>query len=183
MILAIFFPKWQILVSQAQRTMFFYPSPTLKLHLKVFTKLRDFSCKNTKFSSFPGGHIPPQTIQTLCRAGPRGRAREWATLGVHPLSWLLSNNRSQEVCGTLTKGTFSSRLLLSNQDKGCTPSVVLPLALHLGPALHNLSTPLCAQARNWRWRATKSSQKCSRRIYAPGSFRNTPQKYYVISLW
>ena len=40
------------------------------------------------------------------------------------------------MCGTLTKGTFSSRLLLSNQDKGCTPSVVLPL----GPALHNLST-------------------------------------------
>ena len=35
-----------------------------------------------------------------------------------------------------------SRLLLSNQDKGCTPSVVLPLALPLGPALHNLSTIL-----------------------------------------
>ena len=78
-------------------------------------------------------------IQTLCRAGPRGSAREWATLGVHPLSWLLSNNRLEEVCGTLTKGTFSSRLLLSNQDKGCTPSVVLPYALPLGPALHNLS--------------------------------------------
>ena len=41
---------------------------------------------------------------------------------VHPLSWLLSNNRLEEVCGTLTKGTFSSRLLLSNQVKGCTPS-------------------------------------------------------------
>ena len=81
------------------------------------------------------------TIQRLCRAGPRGRARarEGATLGVHPLSWLLSNNRLEEVCGTLTKGTFSSRLLLSNQDKGCTPSVLLPLVLPLGPALHNLS--------------------------------------------
>ena len=63
-----------------------------------------------------------EIFQRFSRAGPRGRAREWATLGVHPLSWLLSNNRLEEVCGTLTKGTFSSRLLLSNQDKGCTPS-------------------------------------------------------------
>ena len=83
--------------------------------------------------------LDPPLSQTLCRAGPRGRAREWATLGVHPLSWLLSNNRLEELCGTLTKGTASNRLLLSNQDKGCTPSVVLPLALPLGPALHNLS--------------------------------------------
>ena len=73
-------------------------------------------------------------VQRFSRAGPRGRAREWATLGVHPLSWLLSNNRLEEVCGTLTKGTFSSRLLLSNQDKGCTPSVAhsLPLPLPSG---------------------------------------------------
>ena len=69
-------------------------------------------------------------IQRFSRAGPRGRAREWATLGVHPLSWLLSNNRLEEVCGTLTKGTFSSRLLLGNQDKGCT-LVLLILFLFL----------------------------------------------------
>ena len=72
-------------------------------------------------------------VQRLSRAGPRGRARERATLGVHPLSWLLSNNRLEEVCGTLTKGTFSSRLLLSNQDKGCTPSVAHSLPLPLPP--------------------------------------------------
>ena len=72
-------------------------------------------------------------IQRFSRAGPRGRAREWATLGVHPLSWLLSNNRLEEVCGTLTKGTFSSWLLLSNQDKGCTPSVAHFLPLPLPP--------------------------------------------------
>ena len=90
--------------------------------------------QNTKFS------LILLILETLCRVGPRGRAREWATLGVHPLSWLLSNNRLEEVCGTLTKDTFSSRLLLSNQDKGCTPSVVLPLALPLGPALHNLAS-------------------------------------------
>ena len=81
----------------------------------------------------------PQTlVERFSRAGPRGRGREWATLGVHPLSWLLSNNRLEEVCGTLTMGTFSSRLLLSNQDKGCTPSVAHSLPLPLGPALLNL---------------------------------------------
>ena len=80
------------------------------------------------------------TIQRFSRAGPRGRGREWATLGVHPLSWLLSNNRLEEVCSTLTKGTFSSRLLLSNQDKGWTPSVAHSLPLPLGPALLNLSS-------------------------------------------
>ena len=68
-------------------------------------------------------------FQRFSRAGPRGRGREWATLGVHPLSWLLSNNQLEEVCGTLTKGTFSSQLLLSNQDKGCTPSVAHSLPL------------------------------------------------------
>ena len=76
---------------------------------------------------------PLPTVQRFSRAGLRGRAREWATLGVHPLSWLLSNNRLEEVCGTLTKGTFSSRLLLSNQDKGCTPSVAHSLPLPLPP--------------------------------------------------
>ena len=53
-------------------------------------------------------------------------------IGVHPLSWLLSNNRLEEVCGTLTKDTFSRRLLLSNQDKGCTPSVAHSLPLPPG---------------------------------------------------
>ena len=83
---------------------------------------------------------PAHTVQRFSRAGPRGRGREWATQGVHPLSWLLSNNRLEEVCSTLTKGTFSSRLLLSNQDKGCTPSVAHSLPLPLGPALLNLSS-------------------------------------------
>ena len=51
---------------------------------------------------------------------------------------VISNNRLEEVCGTLTTGTFSNRLLLSNQDKGCTPSVVHSLPLPLGPAQLNL---------------------------------------------
>ena len=96
------------------------------------------------------------SIDRLCRAGPKGRAREWATLRGHPLSWLLSNNRLEEVCGTLTKGPFSSRLLLSNQEKGCTPSVVLPIALPLGPALHNLSN---------RMLPTMISRKYSSNLY------------------
>ena len=98
-----------------------------------------------------------QWVQRFSRAGPRGRGREWATQGVHPLSWLLSNNRLEEVCSTLTKGTFSSRLLLSNQDKGCTPSVAHSLPLPLGPALLNLSNVTMEQGchvsrqRIWIW--------------------------------
>ena len=69
---------------------------------------------------------------------PGGRGREWATLGVHPLSWLLSNNRLEKVPFVSVPHTYSNRLLLSNQDKGCTPSVVHSLALPLGPALLNL---------------------------------------------
>ena len=67
---------------------------------------------------------------------PGGRGREWATLGVHPLSWLLSNNRLEKVPFVSVPHTSSNWLLLSNQDKGCTPSVALPL----GPALLNLWT-------------------------------------------
>ena len=69
---------------------------------------------------------------------PGGRGREWATLGVHPLSWLLSNNRLEKVPFVSVPHTSFNRLLLSNQDKGCTPSVAHSLALPLGPALLNL---------------------------------------------
>ena len=70
---------------------------------------------------------------------PGGRGREWATLGVHPLSWLLSNNRLEKVPFVSVPHTSSNRLLLSNQDKGCTPSVAHhSLTLPLGPALLNL---------------------------------------------
>ena len=77
-------------------------------------------------------------IEMFSRAGPRGRGREWATLGVHPLSWLLSNNRLEKVPFASVLHTSSNRLLLSNQDKGCTPSVAHSLPLPLGPALLNL---------------------------------------------
>ena len=82
--------------------------------------------------------ISIKTVNRLCRAGPRGRARGRTTLGVHPLSWLLSNNRLEKVPFVSVPHTSSNRLLLSNQDKGCTPSVAHSLALSLGPALHNL---------------------------------------------
>ena len=39
----------------------------------------------------------------------------------------------------MCRHTSSNRLLLSNQDKGCTPSVAHSLPLPLGPALLNLS--------------------------------------------
>ena len=57
---------------------------------------------------------------------------------VHPLSWLLSNNRQEKVPFVSVPHTSSNRLLLSNQDKGCTPSVAHSLALPLDPALLNL---------------------------------------------
>ena len=81
-------------------------------------------------------------VQRFSRAGPRGRGREWATLGVHPLSWLLSNNRLEKVPVVSVPHTSSNRLLLSNQDKGCTPIVAHSLPLPLGPALLNLSSTL-----------------------------------------
>ena len=69
-----------------------------------------------------------------------GRGREWATLGVHPLSWLLSNNRLENVAFVSVPHISSNRLLPSNQDKGCTPNVAHSLALPLGPTLLNLWT-------------------------------------------
>ena len=74
------------------------------------------------------------------KPGGRGSGREWATLGVHPLSWLLSNNRLEKLPFVSVPHTSSNWLLLSNQDKGCTPSVAHSLALPLGPALLNLWT-------------------------------------------
>ena len=72
------------------------------------------------------------------RGRGRGRGRKWATLGVHPLSGLRNNNRLEKVPFVSVPHTSSNRLLLSNQDKGCTPSVAHSLALPLGPALLNL---------------------------------------------
>ena len=67
------------------------------------------------------------------------------TVGVHPLSWLLSNNRLEKVPVVSVPHTSSNRLLLSNQDKGCTPSVAHSLPLPLGPALINLSIVFLTQ--------------------------------------
>ena len=43
------------------------------------------------------------------------------------------------------KSKYADIKLISNQDKECTPSVAQPLALHLGPTLHNLSTVFLEQ--------------------------------------
>ena len=92
------------------------------------------------------------TRQVEQKLGGRGRGREWATLGVHPLSWLLSNNQLEKVPFVSVPHTSSNWLLLSKQDKGCTPSVAHSLALPLGPTLLNLwitlaykslTSPLC----------------------------------------
>ena len=91
---------------------------SVKLDVALGVKVKGFvlECVNgvqVRVHVDPGA-VQAYTVQRFSRAGPRGRGREWATLGVHPLSWLLSNNRLEEVCSTLTKGTFSSRLLQSS---------------------------------------------------------------------
>ena len=56
------------------------------------------------------------------------------------MSWLLSNNRLEKVPVVSVPHNSSNRLLIRNQDKGCTPSVAHSLPLPLGPALLNLSS-------------------------------------------
>ena len=60
-------PKMQKFGQSGAKNCVFYPSPALNMCLKVFIKLHDFSCKNTKFSSFWRGHIPPQTLPCVCK--------------------------------------------------------------------------------------------------------------------
>ena len=80
-----------------------------------------------------------QRFRQLTGWAKTGRKRKrMSNTRVHPLSWLLSNNRLEKVPFVSVPHTSSNRLLLSNQDKGCTPSVARSLALPLGPALLNL---------------------------------------------
>ena len=65
-----FLPKCKILVSQAQRTVFFYPSPALNLRLKVFTKLHDLVTKNTNFFQLLRGISPSDTPSVRASAPP-----------------------------------------------------------------------------------------------------------------
>ena len=76
------------------------------------------------------------TWQVEQKPGGRGRGREWAILGVHPLSWLLSNNWLEKVPFVSVPHTSSNRLLLSNQTKD-VPLVLLILLLFL-------LAPLCS---------------------------------------
>ena len=116
------------------------------IHLPMFVEL-----KVNQYHNYDNWHILENLtfIEAACKkhnrqveqkpgGRGRGRGREWATLGVHPLFWLLSNNRLEKVPFVSVPHTSSNRLLLSNQDKGCTPSVAHSLALPLGPALLNL---------------------------------------------
>ena len=79
----------------------------------------------------------------------------------HPLSWLLSNNRLEKVSFVSVPHTSSNRLLLSNQDKGCTPGVAHSLPLPLGPALLNLWTDLKGIRKSpstWACRRSENSR-------------------------
>ena len=123
------------------------------------------------FDKFILGH----TVERFSRAGPRGRGREWATLGIHPrihpLSWLLSNNRLEKVPFVSVLHTSSNRLLLSNQDKGCTPSVAHSLPLPLGPALLNLWTNIFKKSRQWEFAAARHFRSLSHILPKPCSYK------------
>ena len=72
------------------------------------------------------------------------------TRGISFVLVILSNNRLEKMPFVSVPHTSSNRLLLSNQDKGCTPSVAHSLPLPLGPALLNLwivKSPMFFQIR------------------------------------
>ena len=129
--------------------------PQQTMHVCIDTSIRPSSC-----------HI----LERFSRAGPRGRGREWATLGEHPLTWLFSNNRLEKVPFVSVLHTSFNRLLLSNQDKGCTPSVAHSLPHPLGPALLNLWIIYCAcvwapYQRNHLDRLEKVQRKITRTLF------------------
>ena len=79
--------------------------------------------------TYGGFHI----WQVEQKPGGRGRGRKGATLGVHPLSWLLSNNRLEKEPFVSVPHTSSNRLLLSNQDKGYTLMLLILFLFLLAP--------------------------------------------------
>ena len=72
------------------------------------------------------------------KTGRKRKRKRMSNTRITSLSWLLSNNRLEKVPFVTVPHTSSNWLLLSNQDKGCTPSVAHSLPLPLGPALLNL---------------------------------------------
>ena len=80
-----------------------------------------------------------KTIEMLSKPGSCGRAREWRRLGVEPLTQLLSNKWLGEVPFVELLCTSPNRMLLSNQNKGSTPSLAHSLVLPHDPGLHNLT--------------------------------------------
>ena len=119
---------------------FWIPPPWSLKWMNQVSTVQWLFCYHRKCAGSFKSTGPDQTWQVEQKPGGRGRGREWATLGVHPLSWLLSSNRLEKVPFVSVPHTSSNRLLLSNQDKGCTPSVAHSLPLPLGPALLNLWT-------------------------------------------
>ena len=78
------------------------------------------------------------TLETLCRAGPSGSGRGWATLSATPFVLVTTNNRLKGAQYTY-EVHLSNRLLLVTKTKDVADSVTHPLPLALGPALHNLT--------------------------------------------
>ena len=106
-----------------------------QIDVKDFQDLRILNISN-RAKQLRLNHVSNWQVEQ--KRGGRGRGREWATLGVHPLSWLLSNNRLEKVPFVSVPHTSSNRLLLSNQDKD-VPLVLLILLLFLLAPLYSTS--------------------------------------------
>ena len=93
-------------------------------------------------------HSLEYTREVLAERGQEEEEENEAnTRGTILCPWLLSNNWLEKVPFVSVLHTSSNRLLLSNQDKGCTPSVAHSLPLPLGPALLNLWIIICLLIR------------------------------------
>ena len=79
------------------------------------------------------------TIETLSKPWSCRRAREWARLGVVPLSWSLSNKQLGAVNFVKLLCTSPNHLLPRYQDSGPICSLVYSLVLPHVSGLHNLA--------------------------------------------
>ena len=78
---------------------------------------KEYFMKRSDIHDYPTRHV-----NNLNLTNNRKSFSDHAIRTNGPILWN-SLSKTIRVCFSLTKGTFSGRLLLSNQDKGCIPSV------------------------------------------------------------
>ena len=131
----------------------FYQSPALNLRLKVFTKLHDSSCKNTKFFSFWGG------TSLLTRPTPlRASAQLEMFLIPNALCW--SSRMYNCACTLPAEVQLRLRVTRRSWQKLFAGKNFVKLLVTAQTQLRSYSEQQRAFGKsnicNWRWRATKS---------------------------